>query len=625
VNAALPLAAALAFGAAPSAAERPDSKAVDAAIERGLDWLLAAQNRDGSWGTEINERGSFWHDYRNGSSAFAVYTLLKCGLPNDHPAVLRGLAFLEAVEPTHTYGTAVSLMALAATGDVDRRARMERLLEILLALEAGETGRWDYPWTSGRSDLSNTQVAVLGLSAAQHAGLEVPKRLWSRVVDGALDFQTEPAATKGARSGSGGAPAAGFRYEPGGGEGPSGSLTCAGIAVTALAADGLGTSLAAGTRSKIERSQELALEWLAQHWSLDGNPGGNPAFHYYYLYALERVGSLLRVETIAGHDWYSEGVLQLLKEQRPDGSWHVDGWSTWPPAPMPVANTCFGLLFLRRATRVSTGIDAREVDLEKGVLASEPPGGAVWFRARIGVGAALWITGLGGRADGEEQVVEVEWLVDGKVAAKSPGDPGAPWKDGPRLGAYCAFETGGKHTLACRVTLAQPDGTEVVARSAALEIDVRRVLEPWMLGYADDETENALRAATARATASSSSEHCEPGDAIDGLQGRAWTCSASDAAPWIRIEIERAAKAEAIVLSQAPANDHALAGFATVRRVRVRVNGSKTASEHELDADWRRKTMIPLAKKTPVKLLEVSILERDDPARPAGFAEIELR
>jgi hypothetical protein len=73
-----------------------------------------------------------------------------------------------------------------------------------------------------------------------------------------------------------------------------------------------------------------------------GVPGGG--FYYYYLYSLERVGALTARKYVGKHDWYREGADELLKRQLPNGAW---------PGEMgedELVNSCFALLFLRRAT-----------------------------------------------------------------------------------------------------------------------------------------------------------------------------------------------------------------------------------------------------------------------------------
>jgi hypothetical protein len=96
------------------------------------------------------------------------------------------------------------------------------------------------------------------------------------------------------------------------------------------------------------------LAWLAQSFKADRNPGncqndGREGEHqrYYYLYALERLGKLYGTETIGDHEWYREGAQEILKRQRADGAWQSDNPQQNPGL---VQNTCFAILFLRRAT-----------------------------------------------------------------------------------------------------------------------------------------------------------------------------------------------------------------------------------------------------------------------------------
>jgi squalene-hopene/tetraprenyl-beta-curcumene cyclase len=58
---------------------------------RGLDWLLAEQEADGSW----FGRWGVNHVYGTGA---ALPALEACGLPSDHPAMRRGVAWLDAVQ-----------------------------------------------------------------------------------------------------------------------------------------------------------------------------------------------------------------------------------------------------------------------------------------------------------------------------------------------------------------------------------------------------------------------------------------------------------------------------------------------------------------------------------------------
>ena len=53
--------------------------------------------------------------YRNGQTALCMYTLLKCGVDAQHPAVQRARAFLLSAPPLETYAVACQIMAFEAS------------------------------------------------------------------------------------------------------------------------------------------------------------------------------------------------------------------------------------------------------------------------------------------------------------------------------------------------------------------------------------------------------------------------------------------------------------------------------------------------------------------------------
>ena len=86
--------------------------------------------------------------------------------------------------------------------------------------------------------------------------------------------------------------------------------------------------------------------WLADHWTLLGNPTSLRAdreWRVYHLYAVERACEYLRVGRINGIDWYHQGAAWLLAQQLKDGSFPGHGYEDNASA------TCFGLLFLKKA------------------------------------------------------------------------------------------------------------------------------------------------------------------------------------------------------------------------------------------------------------------------------------
>jgi len=75
----------------------PDSRYATE-VERGLDWLLGEQEKDGSW----FGRWGVNHVYGTGA---ALPALAACGLPSDHPAMRRAVSWLQAVQqPDGSFG-----------------------------------------------------------------------------------------------------------------------------------------------------------------------------------------------------------------------------------------------------------------------------------------------------------------------------------------------------------------------------------------------------------------------------------------------------------------------------------------------------------------------------------------
>jgi hypothetical protein len=93
---------------------------------------------------------------------------------------------------------------------------------------------------------------------------------------------------------------------------------------------------------RMERGIKDGLAWLAKNFTVETNPGPLGGWHYYYLYGLERAGVLTDEEFLGDHDWYREGAEYLVRGQSEKGHW----LSRRPV----LTDTCFALLFLRRAT-----------------------------------------------------------------------------------------------------------------------------------------------------------------------------------------------------------------------------------------------------------------------------------
>ena len=109
------------------------------AMDRGVAYLLEEQNLDGSWSGQQDH-------YRTGTTALALYSLVKSGVKSDHQAVRRAVAFMDAHPPEKTYEAGCQLMAYAALDHDLYRDHAREIVELLLDWQIGD---WGYPGTHG--------------------------------------------------------------------------------------------------------------------------------------------------------------------------------------------------------------------------------------------------------------------------------------------------------------------------------------------------------------------------------------------------------------------------------------------------------------------------------------------
>ncbi|MHC4952721.1 MAG: prenyltransferase/squalene oxidase repeat-containing protein [Planctomycetota bacterium] len=406
----------LLFWVAASAAPQPKNprkdpkfwKRVDASIDQGVDWLLAQQRVTGHWTAFEGDRGAV---YELGMQALCLLACTKGGVPQDDPRMKKGWRALESIYETqknnlHTYDVGVVLMLLDAKVSTKPRKRHGKLpkgakkkrsltgaerarvkdLAIWLALKQKPQGMWRYP--DGGVDLSNTQYAALGLWSAHRVGVEFDKGVVRRMMEAVLKRQqpkgvkvpyySDPEGTlrrrqKGESKSSTMIDARGWRYAPperikkGGKVADrvfpySGSMTTAGIAVLAIGRDILGKhdSWLAPKDASVRRAMWEGMAWLHNNWDVHDNPGQNANWVFYYLYGLERAGQLSNVDYMGLHDWFAEGAIRIMDDQRPDGSWPLrpkrmrpgTGDKRWESDQL---DTAFAILFLTRSTpRIKT-------------------------------------------------------------------------------------------------------------------------------------------------------------------------------------------------------------------------------------------------------------------------------
>ena len=615
---------------------------INAAIDRGVAFLIGRQDRDGSF--EGDERR-----YPLGQTALCVYTLLKSGVSKDHPAVRRGLAYLKPRMPEETYSAACVLMALEATHDPIWRDKIQAVAARLLQWQV--RGIFSYPkqhteviWPDepGAPDLSNTQFAALGMRAAAKAGVKIRNEAWIALAEATFPWQQEKGKLVDfmedgyKRS----VPAAGFRYRNDKNAGgkftrdATGSMTCAGIGVLLIVKEQLGAKASRGFAEKIRASTDQAVAWLSANWDIEKNPGEGEGWWIYYLYGLERVGALLGTEEIGPYRWYLEGARILLKKQGGSGDWPASG--------RVHADTCFALLFLERATAGTTGGDGRR----RPTVASEAEDSDVRFRVQGGVDGsalAMFVTSFGpaalsahGGAPGSSipglRVLAAEWTVNGAVVATAEGDPRRAWRN-DALAATFSPQARGKISVNVRVSVVAADAPHDGKTAAFLlegkpvELVLAQVFEPWMEDSAEAELRNVIDHADVQAEATiSQNESRGPAKAFDGLQSTGWYFAPGDGTPALTAVFGRAPKADALVLSQANGRTSLLGGHDVITKIRLSVNGGPPV-EHELAPDELTPTRIPLGGAVAVRKLKIEIIARTKGTSWPGFggiAEIAL-
>ncbi len=341
-------------------------------IVRSSNWLLKRQKDDGSFMARAGAGG-----YPLGPTALATLALLKAGIPAGHPRLEKAFGYMRQQKLERTYEVAVLLMCLDAKYDgahdgfavelVDRYGQrvvsdpcaaqiskedlawMKQGVDFLVKNQT--SGYWRYP--SGGFDLSNTQYALLGLKAADRCGLTVPTAVWKSALDFLLGFQAADGIPVDVRANevrgeyriewTEKAKARGFCYTNGmKGEMATGSMTTAGAAGLMICQSMLWKSrkFTADDRDRTRTAVRDAVAWMQTNFDVTTNPRGQDAWHYYYLYGLERMGIVGHLRFLGKIDWYLEGAEFLLREQDDTGSWHSGD----------IVQTCFALLFLKRSS-----------------------------------------------------------------------------------------------------------------------------------------------------------------------------------------------------------------------------------------------------------------------------------
>jgi hypothetical protein len=209
------------------------------------------------------------------------------------------------------------------------------------------------------TDNSNTQFAILALWAAKRHDVPMDRTLLL-IVNRFVTSQNADGSW-------------GYRYRWGGGEGEGPAMTCVGL---------LGLAVGHGLAGKPVKDPMLLNGFVAMSKHV-GQPAGRmgnlPIANLYMLWSIERVSVLYDLPTIGEKDWYRWGTEILVANQNTQvGDWEDGGGY---PGAAPTLNTCFALLFLKKAN-LAQDLTARlpftTKDLTKSIsdkiaLAAVPP------------------------------------------------------------------------------------------------------------------------------------------------------------------------------------------------------------------------------------------------------------
>jgi len=330
----------LASGAALAAdqggpASHVGAAAYQAAVDRAVTFLRTkGQAPDGSFSSASGP----------GPTAIVATALLRQRVGVDDPLVAKALKYLEGMrhpdggiyQAGALYANYETCLALMCFAEANRDGRYAGLLKEAEAFvkgaqwgAGGKADRADFNYGGAgygkhkRPDLSNTQFFIEALRAAG-AGPE------DEAIQKALVFVSRCQNLESEHNTTGFAaknPDGGFYYTPASGgvsmadKTPEGGLRSYGSMTYA----GLKSMIFAGVGPDDPRVK-AAVEWAKKHYSVEANPGMGAAGLYYYYHTFAKALDAMKINLVEDahgvkHDWRNELAAELLKRQRPDGSW----------------------------------------------------------------------------------------------------------------------------------------------------------------------------------------------------------------------------------------------------------------------------------------------------------------
>jgi len=324
---------------------------VDAAIGRGLEWLVAQQKEDGSWSNTsfpaltalpLRALAQSPQARKNPATAKAVKYILSC--------VQKDGGIYKSV-PGHkggglsNYNTAICMSALNAVGDksLDRTILNARTFIASAQYQGADVykGGFGYDKATKRAytDLLNTYYSVEAMvETAKKEDLrpKTEKRAdidWNDTVKYIARMQNKPEAGK--------EDAWGFFYKPG--QSKAGTTTNeAGVVVFRSYGSMTYVGMLALIHANVSRDDvrvQSAFDWSSRHWSLKENPGMGPQGLYFFYNVLTKSLSAYGQDMVPLPDgslvnWRVEVAKTLVANQKIDpktghGYWINESGRFW--------------------------------------------------------------------------------------------------------------------------------------------------------------------------------------------------------------------------------------------------------------------------------------------------------
>jgi hypothetical protein len=317
-------------------------KAVRKWFTDALAWLLSKQNGDGGWGYGFRGTTEVRTDASNSQYvSLALHAATRCGMKVS-AKVFAGLAQYMLLQQEKTGPEIEGFPVPVADFDIKKLKEMEKEYLDNLRKQLQDARDQGEEITPEKLKKMTTTVPEIE-DPYRKFGVELKKikaRGWGYVPQ--TIYPTMPADDVLHK--------------------PIGSMTCSGVAALCVAKANLeGSGWYRKHKKALNRGIRDGCGWLAHNFTVQHNPHSPREWHYYYLYGLERAGILALVRDFGKHNWYADGGNYLLGAQNGDGSWPGELSNTQRNDPSgrmrftaanlsPMVNTCFAILFLKRAT-----------------------------------------------------------------------------------------------------------------------------------------------------------------------------------------------------------------------------------------------------------------------------------